>query len=90
MPTLIRLFVVLLVLAGLAFAGMIALIATVDPGVDEVRVRVPPRDLVPPAGDASQTLRGNLPALQDEVAAPVEEPAPAPQSGNPADNLPPE
>lgn len=41
MPTLIRFLIVLLFLGGLAFGGMIALIALVEPPNEEVTVRVP-------------------------------------------------
>lgn len=41
MPTLIRFLIVLLFLGGLAFGGMIALIAFVDPPSEEVTVRIP-------------------------------------------------
>lgn len=63
MPTLIRLLVFLLVLAGLAFGGMVALTAVVDPGEREMRVRIPARDLMltDDAG-ASRNLRDQLPA----------------------------
>lgn len=46
MPTLIRLLVILLVLVGLAYGGMFALVAAVDPGEKEITVRIPTRDLV--------------------------------------------
>ena len=45
MPTLIRLFVVLLVLAGLALAGMLALSVLVNPTPKEIRVKIPAREL---------------------------------------------
>ncbi len=45
MPTLIRFFAVLLVLAGIAFAGMLALSIFVNPTPKEVRVRIPDREL---------------------------------------------
>lgn len=47
MPTLIRLVVVLLVLVGLAYGGMFALVAMVEPKDKEVTLRIPARDLVP-------------------------------------------
>ena len=47
MPTLIRLLVVLLVLVGLAYGGMFALVMMVEPNEKEVTVRIPARDLVP-------------------------------------------
>jgi hypothetical protein len=46
MPTLIRLLVILLVLVGLAYGGMFALVAAVDPGEKEITVRIPTRELV--------------------------------------------
>ena len=59
MPTLIRLFIVLLVLAGLAFAGMIALTIMVDPGEKDVTIKIPPRELVAPSAPIDVN---NLPA----------------------------
>lgn len=49
MPTLIRLFVFLIVVAGLGFAGMIALTVMVDPGEKDVTIRIPVRELVAPS-----------------------------------------
>ncbi|MHB1110380.1 MAG: hypothetical protein ACYCZU_08715 [Devosia sp.] len=46
MPTLIRFVVILLVLVGLAYGGMFALVAVVDPGEKEITVRIPTRDLI--------------------------------------------
>lgn len=46
MPTLIRLIVALLSLVGLAYGGMFALTMMVDPGEEEITVKVPARDLV--------------------------------------------
>lgn len=51
MPTLIRLLVVLLVLAGIAFGAMFALVATVTPREKQVTIRIPARDLVPSAAN---------------------------------------
>ena len=45
MPTLIRFFVFIAVLAGLAFGGMFALSTFVEPQEKEVVVRVPTRVL---------------------------------------------
>ncbi len=50
MPTLIRLFIVLIVLAGLGFAGMIALTMMVDPGEKDITIKIPARELVPAEG----------------------------------------
>ena len=49
MPTLIRLFVALIILAGLGFAGMIALTVMVDPGEKDITIKIPPRELAPPS-----------------------------------------
>lgn len=46
MPTLIRLIIVLLFLAGLAYGGMVALVFFVDPDPREITVRIPARDLL--------------------------------------------
>lgn len=46
MPTLIRLLLTLLVLVGLAYGGMFALVAAVDPGEKEITIRIPARELV--------------------------------------------
>ncbi len=69
MPTLIRLVITLLFLAGLAYAGMIALIAFVEPTPKEVTIRIPARDLL---SGGQPALPGTTPA-QEEPAA--EEPA---------------
>jgi len=47
MPTLIRLIVILLVLVGLGFGAMFALVAIVQPRDKEVTIRIPARDLMP-------------------------------------------
>ena len=53
MPTLIRLFVFLVILAGLGFAAMLALTIFVDPGEKEISYAIPARDLaVEPARPA--------------------------------------
>lgn len=68
MPTLIRLIIVLLFLAGLAYAGMFALVAFVEPTQKEQTIRIPTRDL----------LGGGAPALPGQAApaeAPTSEPA---------------
>lgn len=48
MPTLIRLIVILLVLVGLGYGAMFALVAIVQPRDKEVTIRIPARELVPP------------------------------------------
>ena len=61
MPTLIRLFLVLAVLAGLGFAGMIALTVMVDPGEKDITIKIPARELV--AADPGDVIDVNdLPA----------------------------
>ncbi len=67
MPTLIRLIIMLLFLAGLVYAGMIALIAFVEPTPKEVTIRIPARDL----------LSGGQPGLPG-TATPAEQPAAEP------------
>ena len=84
MPTLIRLLVVLLVLAGIAFGAMFALVAAVTPRDKQVTIRIPARELVPSAADE--------PLVRREIdtsrpAAPAETPAsPAVPAEAPADN----
>jgi len=69
MPTLIRLIIILLFLAGLVYAGMVALIAYVEPTPREVTIRIPTSDL----------LNGGqrpLPGTEQAPASPPETPAP--------------
>jgi len=63
MPTLIRLIITLLFLAGLVYAGMFALVAFVEPTPREQTIRIPQRDL----------LSGGQPALpgQETTADPA-------------------
>lgn len=86
MPTLIRLVVILLVLAGLAYGGMFALIAMVEPTEKEVTIRIPARDLIQSPErdplvqreiDTSRTAESPAPVEPEAVPAeaPVEEPA---------------
>ena len=94
MPTLIRLIVVLLVLAGIAFGAMFVLVATVTPRDKQVTVRIPARDLVPSATNDPlvrreiDTTRPTTPAPAIDVpATPGEAPAtPAAPADVPADN----
>ena len=69
MPTLIRLIITLLFLAGLVYAGMFALVAFVEPTPKEVTIRIPQRDL----------LSGGQPALPGQEA-PADEPEAEPAS----------
>jgi hypothetical protein len=72
MPTLIRLLVVLLVLAGLAFGAMFALVATVTPRDKQVTIRIPARDLVP-TPDRDPLVRREIDTSRP--VTPVETPA---------------
>jgi hypothetical protein len=82
MPTLIRLFVVLLVLVGLAFGAMVALVATVTPRDKQVTIRIPARDLVP-APDRDPLVRREIDTSRP--AAPADTPAaPADATAAPA------
>lgn len=82
MPTLIRLIVVLLVLVGLAFGGMVALVAMVTPREKQVTVRIPARELVPSAERDPlvrreiDTTREAQPAETPAVEVPAADPAP--------------
>lgn len=69
MPTLIRLIITLLFLAGLVYAGMIALISLVEPTPKEVTIRIPTAELL---NGGQRPLPGTEPA---QPAAPAGEPA---------------
>jgi hypothetical protein len=83
MPTLIRLFLVLVFLGGLGFAGMIALTVMVDPGEKDITVKIPARELVPAGGGGDIIDVNDLPdpvniaprASSEEPVASSEEPA---------------
>ncbi len=47
MPSLIRLLVVLALIAGAVYGGMLALVMLVEPNPREMTVRVPPERLQP-------------------------------------------
>jgi hypothetical protein len=82
MPTLIRLFLVLVFLGGLGFAGMIALTVMVDPGEKDITVKIPARELVPAGGGGDAIDVNDLPdpvniapvSSSEEPSASVEEP----------------
>jgi hypothetical protein len=85
MPTLIRLIITLLFLAGLVYAGMFLLVAFVEPTPKEVTIRIPARDL----------LNESAPTPAGQTAVPAEPPslvAPAPEvpATGPAAAIPPE
>lgn len=50
MPTLFRLLITLIFLAGLAYAGMFALVTFVDVAPKDVSQRIPTRDLLGETG----------------------------------------
>jgi len=76
MPTLIRLVITLLFLAGLAYAGMFALVMMVEPEPRETTIRIPTTELL---GERAPGLPGQAPApaLPGGPAAPAASPAPA-------------
>jgi hypothetical protein len=69
MPTLIRLIVILLFLAGLAYAGMFALVAYVDPTPKQQTIRIPQRDLL---GGGAPALPGTTPTPQIVAEPPAQ------------------
>lgn len=76
MPTLIRLIVIFAALAGLAYGGMFALVAAVDPGEKEITVRIPTRDLI--AAPAREPLvRREIDTSRTVAPPPPVEAAPA-------------
>ena len=79
MPTLIRLFVVLIVLAGLVLAGMIGLTVFVQPSEKEIRVRIPPQQLgMQPQNDPLGIRTLAPPLVLPEATTTVREPEPLP------------
>jgi hypothetical protein len=83
MPTLIRLFLVLVFLGGLGFAGMIALTMVVDPGERDITVKIPARELVPAGGGGDAIDVNDLPDPVNIVPAPSSE-APSVSAEEPA------
>lgn len=82
MPTLIRLVIVLLVLGGLAYGAMFALIAFVEPNDKEVTIRIPARDLMQSQERDPLVLREidtgrSADPPPPEEAAPTDDAAPA-------------
>lgn len=71
MPTLFRLLITLLFLAGLVYAGMFALVTFVEPTPKEVSQRIPTRELL---GETETNRPGtNLPQ-PNVTTAPAAEP----------------
>ena len=76
MPTLIRLVVILLVLVGLAYGGMFALVAAVDVGEKDITIRIPTRDLVA-APERTPLVRREIDTSRTADSPPPAEPAAA-------------
>jgi hypothetical protein len=74
MPTLFRLLITLLFLAGLVYAGMFALVTFVEPEQKEISQRVPTRDLLGETGEAAGGA-GTLLPQPNVTSAPSEAPA---------------
>jgi hypothetical protein len=92
MPTLIRLIVVLLVLVGIGYGAMLALVMTVHPADKDVTIRIPARDLVPGAQPVERreidtSTRPAAPAAPAEVPAAPAEAASTPAAA-PSDDAP--
>ena len=77
MPTLIRLIITLLFLAGLVYAGMFGLVAFVEPTQKEQTIRIPARELL---GGGAPALPGTSNAEEPAAEAPADEPAVAPEA----------
>jgi hypothetical protein len=85
MPTLIRLVVILLVLAGLAYGAMFALVIMVQPNEKEVTVRIPARDLLP-SPERVPLVQREIDTSRTVNPQPPQEPAqqePAPAAAEP-------
>lgn len=78
MPTLIRLIVILLVLVGLGYGAMFALVAVVQPRDKNVTIRIPARDLMP------STQRDPLVRREINTTRAPEAPAATPPADEPA------
>ena len=72
MPTLIRLIIMLLFLAGLVYAGMFALVSLVEPTPKPVTIRIPARELL---GGGAPALPGATPTETPDPATPAVTPA---------------
>ena len=76
MPTLFRLLITLLFLAGLVFAGMFALVSFVDPQPKPISQKIPTRELLGTPDDGPAGLGIPLPRVEstqpdDAPAAPA-------------------
>jgi hypothetical protein len=79
MPTLIRLLVILLVLVGLGYGAMFALVAVVQPNEKEVTVRIPARDLVP-STTRDPLVQREIDTTRTPDSPPPADAAPAPEA----------
>ena len=84
MPTLIRLIITLLFLAGLVYAGMFVLVAFVEPKPKEVTIRIPARELLNESAPASPGTTG--PVEPPSLVTPA--PQPTPDATGPAAAIP--
>ncbi|MEO5806559.1 hypothetical protein [Devosia sp.] len=71
MPTLIRLVITLLFLAGLVYGGMIALVAYVQPKQKEVTIRIPASELLKSSAPATPQVIGPKPTAAAPAAEPI-------------------
>ncbi len=90
MPTLIRIIVILLVLVGLAYGAMFALVAAVTPRDRQVTIRIPARELVPaPSRDPLVRREIDTSRKPEAPAAPAPASEDAPAAPQAADTPPP-
>jgi hypothetical protein len=87
MPTLIRLLIILLVLAGLSYGGMLALVIMVKPPDELVTIRIPPRELVPPA-DRDPLVQREIDTSRTASSPPSARPANDADAAAPAQSAP--
>lgn len=71
MPTLFRLLIIMLFLAGLVYAGMFALVAFVEPNPKEVTLKITARELL---GESAPSRPSNMP-VPNVTSTPRETPA---------------
>ncbi|MET3901147.1 hypothetical protein ABIB57_005117 [Devosia sp. UYZn731] len=85
MPTLIRLIITLLFLAGLVYAGMFVLVAFVEPKPKEVTIRIPARDLL---NQSAPALPGGTAPVEPPSLVTPAPPVDVPAATGPAANIP--
>jgi hypothetical protein len=81
MPTLIRLLIVLVILAVLVLGGMVALTLLVNPPEKDVTIKIPARELVPPAPGADNSDPLGINVLPTPVGIAPKQESAAPPSG---------